>query len=126
MKRRARAIAATLSPVRRLAMLAILLVFAFQAYAVQTHIHGQPRGASAAAQQFRNNAPAQPLPNDPLDPATCKLCQEMVHSGAVITPAGPELVLLLAWVAAFVPPAQLPALGLAPETGWQSRAPPRL
>ena len=106
-------------------MLAVLLAFAFQAYAVQTHIHGQPRGTSVAVQQLRDNAPAQPLPNDPLDPATCKLCQEMVHSGAVITPAGPELVLLLAWVAAFLPPAQLPALGQAPETGWQSRAPPR-
>ena len=106
-------------------MLAVLLAFAFQAYAVQTHIHGQPRGPSAAVQQFRDSGPAQPLPSDPLDPATCKLCQELVHSGAVITPAAPELVLLLAWVASFLPAAQLPALGLAPETGWQSRAPPR-
>jgi len=124
MKRRARAITATLSPVRRLAMLAVLLAFAFQAYAVQTHLHGQPRVASTAVQQFRNT-PTQPLPNDPLDPATCKLCQEMVHSGAVITPAGPELVLLLAWVAAAPAPAQLTATAIAPETGWQSRAPPR-
>jgi len=124
MKRRARAIAATLAPVRRLAMLAVLLAFTFQAYAVQTHLHGQPAQAiqNLAA---HHDAPAKPLPADPLDPATCKLCQELIHSGAAITPAGPELVLLLDWVGAFLPPAQLPATAIAPETGWQSRAPPR-
>jgi hypothetical protein len=125
MKRRARAIAATLAPVRRLAMLAVLLAFAFQAYAVQTHIHGQPAGTANVQQIFLGNGPAKPLSNDPLDPATCKLCQEMVHAGAAITPVAPELVLVLAWVAAFLPPALLTAPGLAPETGWQSRAPPQ-
>jgi hypothetical protein len=103
-------------------MLALLLAFAFQAFAVQTHLHGQPAGT---VQQVQGDTPAKPLPSDPLDPATCKLCQELVHSTAVITPAAPELVLVLAWVAAFLPPAQLPALGLQPETGWQSRAPPQ-
>ena len=72
MKRRARAITATLAPVRRLAMLAVLLAFAFQAYVVQTHLHGQPVSA-AGVQHVQGDAPDRPLPNDPLDPATCKL-----------------------------------------------------
>lgn len=124
MKRRARAIATTLAPVRRLAMLAVLLAFAFQAYVVQTHLHSQPLPGTVH-QIAQGESPAKPLPSDPLDPATCKLCQEIVHSGVAITPALPELVLLLDWAAAFLPPAQLPATATLPETGWQSRAPPR-
>lgn len=123
MKRRARAIAATLAPARRLAMLVLLLAFAFQAYAVQTHLHAP--APAMAAQLLQGHAPAKPLPADPLDPATCKLCQELVHSGAAITPAGPEFVLLLDWAAANLLPALLPANALAPQTGWQGRAPPR-
>lgn len=114
----------TLAPVRRLAMLAVLLAFVFQAFAVQTHLHGQPL-QSAVTHHFKGDAPAKPLPADPLDPATCKLCQELIHSGAAITPAGPEMVLLLDWAAAALPPAWLPATVMLPRTGWQSRAPPR-
>ena len=124
MKRRARAIAATLAPVRRLVTLALLLAFAFQAYVVQIHVHGQPVQGSVT-QQFQGQSPAKPLPSDPLNPATCKLCQELIHSGAAITPAGPAFVLLLNWAAAHLPPSQLPAAALAPQTGWQGRAPPR-
>ncbi len=128
MKRQARALAASLAPafgeVRRLAMLAILLAFAFQAYAVQTHLHGKPLAANPV-QILQSDGPAKPLPSDPLDPATCKLCQELTHSGAAIAPAGPELVLLRNWAIAFFSPAQLPATAIAPETGWQSRAPPQ-
>jgi hypothetical protein len=105
-------------------MLAVLLAFAFQAYVVQTHIHGQTR-AAATVQQVLAGGPERPLPNDPLDPATCKLCQELVHSVAVVTPTAPVLVLLLDWVAAFRAPAQVPATAIPPETGWQSRAPPQ-
>jgi hypothetical protein len=105
-------------------MLAVLLAFAFQAYIVQTHIHGQPQTASAIV-QVQGDASNRPTPNDPLDPATCKLCQELVHSTAVLTPAGPAMALLLDWTAAFFPPAQVPATAIPPETGWQSRAPPK-
>jgi len=124
MKRPARAVAAALSPLRRLGMLAVLLAFAFQAYVVQTHIHGQLRSA-AAVTQVQADTPERPTPNDPLDPATCKLCQELVHSAAVLTPALPAMVLLLDWTTAFFPPAQVPATAIPPETGWQSRAPPK-
>ena len=104
MKRRPRAIAPALSPVRRLGMLALLLAFAFQAYIVQTHIHGQLQPASAIT-QVQGETPDRPTPNDPLDPATCKLCQELVHSAAVLTPAAPAMALLLNWAAAFFPSA---------------------
>jgi len=124
MKRRARAIAITVAPVRRLAMLAVLLAFVFQAYAVQTHLHFQPAPAKTAPlHQVRT--PAKPLSGDPLDPATCKLCQELIHSGAAITPAGPALILMLNWAATAPPPAWSPAAALLTQTGWQSRAPPR-
>jgi len=124
MKRRSRAIATAFAPVRRLAMLVMLLAFAFQAYAVQTHLHGKPFSA-APVQLLKADAPAKPLPADPLDPATCKLCQELVHAGAAITPAGPAFTILIDWAAAAVPPALLPAATLPPQTGWQSRAPPK-
>jgi hypothetical protein len=124
MKRRASAITTTIAPVRRLAMLAVLLAFVFQAYAVQTHLHGQPLQGAVHLHQAGGD-PAKPLPHDPLDPATCKLCQELIHSGATITPAGPQIVLLVDWVAAAFPPARTTTTGLPPQTGWQSRAPPR-
>lgn len=124
MKRRARALAASIAPARRLALLAVLLAFVFQAFAVQTHLHGQPAAATLAQHVFAVG-PAKPLPADPLDSTTCKLCQELVHAGAAMTPYGPDALLLLNWMAAFFPPAQVPAAAIAPETGWQSRAPPQ-
>jgi hypothetical protein len=124
MTRRARTIAATISPVRRLVMMAVLLAFAFQAYVVQTHLHGQPAQGPAIQQLHQDHGPAKPLSSDPLNPATCKLCQELIHSGAAITPAGSEFVLLLNWTAAFIAPARLSAATPAPQPGWQSRAPP--
>jgi hypothetical protein len=124
MKRRSRTIAVAFAPVRRLAMLVVLLAFAFQAYALQTHLHVKPLSATPV-HMLKADIPAKPLPADPLDPATCKLCQELVHSGAIITPAGPAFTLLLEWAAAAAPPAQLSAAAVPPQTGWQSRAPPR-
>src|SRR5665213_3084480 len=109
MKRRARAIATTIAPVRRLMLLAVVIAFSLQAYAVQTHLHGQPLQSAAAQLHQQGSVPAKPLPNDPLDPATCKLCQELIHSGATITPAGPQMVLLVGWVRAAFPPARTAA-----------------
>ena len=121
-QRKPRAIASAFAPVRRLAMMVMLLAFAFQAYAVQTHLHGKPF-AAAPVQLLK--APAKPLPADPLDPATCKLCQELVHAGAAISPGGPAFAVLLDWSTVAVPPALLPAATTAARTGWQSRAPPK-
>jgi hypothetical protein len=122
MKRRARTVAATFAPVRRLVMLLVLVAFAFQAYVVQTHIHG---ASARLVQVSQAHSPAKPLPNDPLDPATCKLCQELVHAGAAITPMGAELTLVTGWAVSRLVPARSVPLVQAPRTGWQSRAPPK-
>jgi hypothetical protein len=127
MKRRARVIAASLSPVKRLGLLALVFAFALQAYFVQTHLHPQqfaPAQTMAMLSDGLTHGVAPQLPADPLDPITCKLCREIVHAGAAITPAAPALLLLLDWIATSIPAAQLPAAALAPETGWQSRGPP--
>ena len=123
MKRRARVIAASVSPVKRLGLLVLVFAFALQAYFVQTHLHPQ-QFAPVQAQALPADGPAPQLPADPLDPVTCKLCREIVRSGAAMAPAAPALLLLLDWIATSIPVAQLPAAALAPETGWQSRGPP--
>jgi hypothetical protein len=122
MKRRSRALAASIAPVKRLGLLALVFAFALQAYFVQTHFHLQQL-APAKVQATLSDGTGSPV--DPLDPATCKLCREIIHTGATITPAAPALLLLLNWIATAVPVVQLPDANLAPQTGWQSRAPPR-
>ena len=121
MKRRTRVLAASIAPVKRLGLLALVFAFALQAYFVQTHLHPQQ---FAPAQTLALSDDGQSLTADPLDPALCKLCREIVFSGVAITPAAPALTLLLDWIATGIPVAQLPAAALAPETGWQSRGPP--
>jgi hypothetical protein len=107
----------------RLAVLFALLAFAIQGYAVQTHIHGEP--LSAAAHITHISAPAQPTPLDPYDPASCPLCQEMMHAGVYIAPALVDFAILLNAVA-FVPAFTLLPHAVSQEPhGWQSRAPPR-
>jgi hypothetical protein len=125
MKRQPRPIAASVAPVRRLMLLAVLMAFSLQAYFVQTHLHGQPSAKAGQTQITSATVPNPSLPTDPMDPATCKLCKELVYAGAAVTPAGPDFLLLLEWVALAVPVSQLPAARLMPEPGWQSRAPPR-
>ncbi|HEX4177137.1 MAG TPA: hypothetical protein VHY57_01820 [Rhizomicrobium sp.] len=102
-------------------MLFALLAFAFQAYLVQTHIHGQP---AAALLNRHISAPAQPSPSDPLAPGNCALCQAILHAGAAITPDVPPFVLPLSGIATALVAARLPSAALAPQTGWHSRAPP--
>jgi hypothetical protein len=120
---RPRHTAAAFQPLRSrfLAMFA-LLAFTFQGLAVQTHIHGAPPGGVHLVQA---SVPVTSDPRDPLDPATCPLCQELAHAGAVITPVPPLVALLLEWTAiSFLAP-QKPTTASPPPTGWQSRAPPR-
>ena len=122
MKRRARVLAASIAPVKRLGLLALVFAFALQAYFVQTHLHPQQFAPAKISALMSDDG--QQLPADPLDPATCKLCREIVFSGAAITPVAPALLLMLDWIATAIPVSQLPAAALAPETGWQSRGPP--
>jgi hypothetical protein len=125
MKRRARTITASISPLRRLMLLAVVFAVSLQAYFVQTHLHGQLSTPTAPAYSDSFKAPVAPLPTDPMSPALCKLCQEVVHAGAAITPAGSGFALLLDWVAVAIPAASLPSAAPAPKSGGQSRAPPR-
>ena len=117
---RVRAIADTFGSARKLGLLLLALAFGLQSYTVQTHMHAQ---LVAPAVMMLNTDGGHP-PSDPIDPHTCKLCREIVAAVAVM-PAAPELLLLLDWVAISLPPSQLPATAIAPETGWQSRAPPK-
>jgi len=102
-------------------MLFALLAFALQAYLVQTHMHGQ---SSSPILNSHISAPSQPAPFDPLTPANCALCQEILHAGAAITPDAAPLVLPLHWIAMAPAAAALPSAALASQTGWHSRAPP--
>jgi hypothetical protein len=128
MTRLNRAIARHVPASKRLVTLFALLTFAFQAYLVQTHIHVLPAPVVQAVHHVavtHAGKPGTPTPSDPYDPAKCPLCQEMLHAGAAITPAAPPLLLLLNWVATAESVSLVPAMAIAPETGWQSRAPPR-
>ena len=106
---------------RRLVLLFALLAFALQAYLVQTHIHGQP---IAPLLNSHISAPSQPAPFDPLTPANCALCQEILHAGTAITPAAAPFALLPGWIAMAPAVTHLPSTAQAPPTGWHSRAPP--
>jgi hypothetical protein len=121
MTRPSRAIPSSPSAFRRLVMLFALLAFALQAYLVQTHMHGQPGVLSLKPHV---SAPVQPAPFDPLAPANCALCQEILHAGTAIAPDNSELALLLTWIAMAPAVALLPAEPIALTTGWHSRAPP--
>lgn len=121
MTRQVRAIPVPLTVWRRSVLLFALLAFALQAYLVQTHIHGQP---VAPLLNSHVSAPPQPAPFDPLTPANCALCQEILHAGAAITPDAAPLALLPGWIAMAPAVMYLPAAAEAPPTGWQSRAPP--
>jgi len=103
-------------------MLFALLAFALQAYLVQTHIHGQQ--PSVLSLKSHVSAPVQPAPFDPLAPANCALCQEILHAGTAIAPDTSQLALLLSWIGMAPAVAFLPAEPLALTTGWHSRAPP--
>jgi hypothetical protein len=106
----------------RLVTLFALLVFALQGYLVQTHIHGLPMAAQHTVQL---SAPAGPGPVDPYDPASCPLCQEILHAGVFVTPVIASLPLQLDWIvflARAVPP---DPVTVRHSLNWQSRAPPR-
>jgi hypothetical protein len=103
-------------------MLFALLVFAFQGYLVQTHIHGLP---NAPQRVIHASAPAAPNPIDPYDPASCPLCQEILHAGVFVTPALVSLPIQLDWIV-FLASTVIPEPVTAERSlNWQSRAPPR-
>ena len=104
---------------RQVLALLALLAFAVQGFALQTHIHGDPAGASPAVLQ---TTPGTALPGQ-LDPANCPLCQEIMHGGVFTAPA--LFVLLLAIAIASFAFAHPAPVRQTRTQGWQSRAPPR-
>jgi hypothetical protein len=109
------------APHRKWVTALALLAFLLQSLAVQTHIHQPllPVMGQAASQP----APAPLKSQDPVD--QCRLCQELVHAGAFITPSANVVPADLIFVAAVF--AALPAFAdaAARAFAWQSRAPPR-
>jgi hypothetical protein len=107
---------------QRLITLFALLAFFIQSFALQTHVHPAPPAAVAAV--VAHTPTPAPLKNqDPVD--QCRLCQELVHAGAVITPSATVVTASLNIAAAVF--AATPAFAADPVRAfsWQSRAPPR-
>ena len=111
---------------RRLLALAALLAFFLQSLAVQTHVHPANTNLDIAG-TVAAAAPSVPGPltNSDLDRGSCRLCQEMAHAGAYITPVAALLpaILVFALEAPGFELADRPAP--APAFAWQSRGPPR-
>jgi hypothetical protein len=101
---------------------ALLLALIVQAFATQTHIHGQfPDTAASQA----NHAPGHgklPL-ND--DPARCPICQEIVHAGQFVAPAWlSPFLLILAISTIEIANVLMPRFD-AVSHSWRGRGPPR-
>jgi hypothetical protein len=98
-----------------------LLAFFLQGLVVQTHIH-----ELAPALVVKTTSSHQPAPLKIPDPVDhCRLCQELVHAGALVTPSANAVYVSLIFIAAIF--TALPAFaGTSAGTfAWQSRAPPR-
>jgi hypothetical protein len=123
--RTALGIAGKPSPARWLFTAFMLLAFALQSYAVQTHIHEQlnlPVHAKAStgdgAHTQKPTAPAKDAPDD------CPLCQ-LLYGGQYVAPDA--LVFFLPLVAVRSIETELGALPRydAVSHSWRGRAPPR-
>jgi hypothetical protein len=105
-----------------------IVVFAFQSYVTQTHIHllstlATSQVASGAAKFQKTPAPAKRVPAD--DPANCPICQDIALSGHFTTPVTipvlpPALVAIVA-----APAVAAQAVIAVASHSWQGRAPPQ-
>lgn len=100
----------------------LLVAFALQSYATQTHIHATPHAGEAFTIQKVTATGTAPLENRAVD---CPFCQAIVHSGMFFSPT-PPILLLPAWAvhAVLVRPA-FALRSSATAHSWQSRAPPQ-
>lgn len=118
---------ASLRGSQRLIVAFAALLFAFQSYAIGSHVHplptSQPEKPPALAHDGRTAPPIAPKGDDG---ANCPICQELLLYGSYVLPA----------VAALPLPSFGPAIELAQQTpfvavitvshNWQGRAPPRI
>ena len=100
-----------------------LLAFFLQSLMVQTHFHAaasQPAGVQTASAHM----PAAPLRSQvPVD--QCRLCQELMHAGAFVTPSASSALTSLAFTLAVFAAVPSALVSLTTAFAWQSRAPPR-
>ena len=121
---RSRAVTRAGTTAKRWVTLLALLGFFLQSLAVQTHIHPSDLAPAAKLAAVHTPAPAAPLKSqDPVD--QCRLCQEMVHAGAFVTPSAIAVLTGLGTGFAIFHRLIPGKSGLAPAFAWQSRAPPR-
>ena len=126
-KARNRYSAPTLAGWRRALVFMVLTAFVLQSYIVQTHIHFAPADlALLAGDAAAKNAPQHDRYPANDDPANCPICQEILHTGAFITPAAiallpPTLAVSTIAIAA----RELPFIA-AVSHDWRGRAPPRI
>jgi hypothetical protein len=100
-----------------------LLAFFLQSLVVQSHFHPAPQPAGAQTATAHVPAPAPLRGEGPVD--QCRLCQELLHAGAFVTPSASFAVASLALTTAIF--SALPSALISPATAfaWRSRAPPR-
>lgn len=126
MKRPAVRTARLPAPALNRRLLAVLAVLAFflQSLAVQTHIHAASPNPTHQVVAAAGTPLPGPLSSPDLDQGSCRLCQEMAHSGAYITPAVSLLPAVLIYAAEIYRPERAARPRPAPAFGWQSRGPP--
>ena len=109
----------------RFVVFLVVLVFAFQSYVAQTHIHGQAQSLYGVAKIAAAPSPMPgklPLDNSPTD---CPFCQAVNLAGAFITPAALLFQLPQMWVASVTHIVIARDASGAVAHDWKSRAPPR-
>lgn len=98
----------------------VLFAFAFQAYALQTHIHA---GAGHLVASSGTPAPGKgPVSNSPME---CPLCQAVAHTGVFLEPAALLAPFFGAWWLLAAPKQRAARLPRTAAHIWQSRAPPQ-
>lgn len=109
------------APHQKWVTLLALLAFFFQGLAIQTHVHEQAPTVRTTALPAPIKAPLKS--QDPID--QCRLCQELVHAGAFITPSASAVPADQTYVTATFLILTAPITATATAFAWHSRAPPR-
>jgi hypothetical protein len=108
---------------RWLAVLAVLALY-LQSLAVQTHIHPARLSLPTTVAAASGSSLPGPLTNPDLDQGGCRLCQELAHAGAYITPLMALPAIILVQAAELLGPTPAGQPRAAPAFAWQSRGPP--
>jgi hypothetical protein len=98
-----------------------LFAFMLQTFVVQTHVHGSAT-AVVGKSAIQDRQPGKLPPAN--DPASCPICQELLHAGAYVTPTAAtwQPVATAAFIEAVV--LEIRSVEQIRAHGWNSRAPP--